>query len=569
MPVALYLRVSTEEQRERQSIATQREYAERYCALHQLQVTAVYADDGVSGTLPLAARPAGARILPDARLHRFDQLLVYKLDRLGRETRLTLEAVAELESCGVRVKSLTEEFDTATASGRLMLTLLSGFAAHEREVIRERSLAGTQRVAESGGWLGGTVPFGYRKEGSPRRARLVIAEEPLAPLGWSEAEVVRRIFRMAAEEQQSCRRIADYLNALAVAGVWARAQYQDRARKSAQRWRPGRIRHLLISTLYKGQHVYGKRSQNRPSGQVTRSVPAIVSEALWQQAQETLHHNFRFAPRRCRHAYLLRGLVKCGLCGLTYIGVTVRHRSGREESYYRCNGKHDTRGVYGDQGIRCPSKDVSGSWLEHAVWEQMEGLLRQPERVLKKLRRQQARERQRTAGRRALLATAGQQLQEKGAERDRILGLYRKGRIGEDIVERQIGEIAVEEDALRVQMAELTRHLQSVDSEAAQLDFTAVILDKLGARLHEELSWEARRELIESLVEQVRVDTQPEGERRVARITVIYRVSPRSVIGPETAGRGTTALPEPPAKFAFRIHQRAGRPGAGQLAATA
>src|SRR5579863_9473193 len=304
MPVALYLRVSTEEQRERQSIATQREYAERYCALHQLHVSAVYADDGVSGTLPLAARPAGARILPDARLHRFDQLLVYKLDRLGRETRLTLEAVAELEGCGVRVKSLTEEFDTATASGRLMLTLLSGFAAHEREVIRERSLAGTQRVAESGGWLGGVVPFGYRKEGSQRRARLVAAEEPLAPLGWSEAEVVRRMFRMAAEEQQSCRRIADYLNALGIAGAWAREEHQGRARKTARRWRPGRIRNLLISTLYKGQHVYGKRSDNRQLGRVTRSVPAIVSEALWQQAQETLHHNLRFAPRRCRHAYL-------------------------------------------------------------------------------------------------------------------------------------------------------------------------------------------------------------------------------------------------------------------------
>ena len=130
MPVALYLRVSTEEQRERQSISTQRAFAERYCALHQLQIATVYADDGVSGTLPLAQRAAGARILPDARRHGFDQLLVYKLDRLGRETRLTLEAVAELESCGVRVKSLTEEFDTATASGRLMLTLLSGFAAH-------------------------------------------------------------------------------------------------------------------------------------------------------------------------------------------------------------------------------------------------------------------------------------------------------------------------------------------------------------------------------------------------------------------------------------------------------
>jgi site-specific DNA recombinase len=68
-----------------------------------------------------------------------------------------LDAVAELESCGVRIKSMTEEFDTATASGRLMLTLLSGFAAHERDVIRERSVAGSNRIAESGGWLGGGV----------------------------------------------------------------------------------------------------------------------------------------------------------------------------------------------------------------------------------------------------------------------------------------------------------------------------------------------------------------------------------------------------------------------------
>ena len=180
MPVALYLRVSTEEQRERQSIATQREFAERYCALHQLAVSAVYADDGISGTLPLSSRPAGARIMPDARLHRFDQLLVYRLDRLGRETRLTLEAVAELEQCGVRVSSLTEEFDTATASGRLMLTLLSGFAAHEREVIRERSMAGSQRVAESGGWLGGVCPSVIARRAASD-SPTGVSEEPMAP----------------------------------------------------------------------------------------------------------------------------------------------------------------------------------------------------------------------------------------------------------------------------------------------------------------------------------------------------------------------------------------------------
>ena len=165
MAVALYLRVSTEEQRERQSIATQLDFALRYCALHQLTIHQTYADDGVSGTVPVELRPLGARLLEDARHHRFDQLLVFKLDRLGRDTRLILNTVAELEKEGVRVRSMTEEFDTATSTGRLMLTLLSGFAAHERELIRERSMAGTNRLAETGTWLGGVVPYGYRKEG--------------------------------------------------------------------------------------------------------------------------------------------------------------------------------------------------------------------------------------------------------------------------------------------------------------------------------------------------------------------------------------------------------------------
>src|SRR5580658_1416047 len=179
MAVGIYVRVSTEEQRERQSIVTQREFGLRYCDLHQFPIHETYADDGVSGTVPLELRPGGIRLLEDARNHKFDQLLVFKLDRLGRDTRLILNAVAELEKHGVRVRSMTEEFDTATATGRLMLTMLSGFAAHERDMIRERSVAGTNRLAEAGAWLGGVVPYGYRKAGEKGQARIVISEEPI------------------------------------------------------------------------------------------------------------------------------------------------------------------------------------------------------------------------------------------------------------------------------------------------------------------------------------------------------------------------------------------------------
>jgi site-specific DNA recombinase len=115
----------------------------------------VYADDGISGTVPSEKRPEGKRILDAARRGEFNQLLVYKLDRLGRDTRLIPNAVAELEKQDVRVRSMTEEFDTAAATLRLMLTMLSGFAAHERDMIRERSMAGTDRLARAGARLGG------------------------------------------------------------------------------------------------------------------------------------------------------------------------------------------------------------------------------------------------------------------------------------------------------------------------------------------------------------------------------------------------------------------------------
>ena len=204
MQVAIYLRVSTEEQRERQSIETQREFGERFCHLHELKVHHVYEDDGVSGTVPLEKRPQGSQILRDARLGKFNQLLAYRLDRLGRNTFLIWKAVEDLEKLGVRVRSMTEEFDTGTSTGRLMLTMLSGFASHERDVIRERSVDGTNRVAAAGAWLGGIVPYGYRKVGEKRDARLVLSDNPVSSNELSEADVVRLIYRLAAVERRSC-----------------------------------------------------------------------------------------------------------------------------------------------------------------------------------------------------------------------------------------------------------------------------------------------------------------------------------------------------------------------------
>jgi site-specific DNA recombinase len=549
MAVGIYLRVSTEEQRERQSIATQRDFAGRYTDLHQLPIHAVYADDGVSGTVPVDRRPAGARLLRDARLKKFDQLLVYKLDRLGRETRLTLEAVAELETCGVRVRSMTEEFDSQTPIGRLMITMLSGFAAHEREVIRERSVAGTERKAEAGVWLGGITPYGYRKQGMKGESRLVISEELIPGFQLSEAEVIRTIYRMCAKEKKSCQRIADHFNRLGLpsgsADTVSSQGSGKRNRRVAKIWRPAHVGNLIRSRTYMGQHVYGKRSNTRNRKTITRSVPAIVSEKLWKAAQKVLRSNQIMCPRNRKHSYLLRGLIKCGLCGLTFSGITLRAQG---DHYYRCNGRQMARGLYGLHGKKCPANAINGDYVERLVWADIEAFLRNPGDVLERLRdrlslKEEDRKRQEKE-----LKSFKERFEQKSAERERMLGLFRRGRIDEATLDRQLDAINTEAAGLQSGIEAAERAL-SAEDRTAQLRSAESLLSTLRTKLAGPISPELKRRIVEILVEKVQANTVERFGVQQSEITIEYRFSqpnePAALVLPRSHRLGTRSrIPE-------------------------
>jgi site-specific DNA recombinase len=562
MAVAVYLRVSTEEQRERQSIATQREFGERYCQLHKLAVSRVYADDGVSGTVPLEQRLDGGQILRDARLGKFDQLLVYKLDRLGRDTRLILNAVAELEKAGVRIRSMTEEFDTGTATGRLMLTLLSGFASHEREVIRERSVAGANRVAEAGVWLGGIVPYGYRKVGARQNAHVVVSEETIPNLAMSEAEVIREVFRMAAVEKKSCRVIATRLNDLRIPCAYVRDDRLTLRGKRKERtsgiWRPGRIRGLITNKTYMGIHEWGKRAV-KERAVISRTVPAIVTEAIWKKAQKTLQANFLFGKRGAKNQYLLRGLIKCGICGLTYIGVAANRPSGKREFYYRCNGAHSPA-VYGARG-RCQAKAVRGDQLEKQVWSDVESFLRNPEAVLEQLHTRLTSDGKEADQTRKQVTRLEGLLAQKATERSRVVGLYRRGRLTDADLDAQMDEIGKEETALESQVAEMRSKIDGADSIGANISSAQALLAKLRKRLDEPVSWEQRRRLIEVLVSRVQVDTVEESGVKQSRITVTYRFSepdqPMPLVLPQSYSTGRVIrIPVAPQTVGDHIRKR-------------
>ena len=150
MKVAIYTRVSTEDQANRNTIENQVTFAEKYCDLHELDIFKIYKEKGISGTIPLNERVQGKKLIEDAKNKDFDTLLVYKLDRLGRSARVTLNSIYELEGYGLKIKSMTEPFDTSNPSARFMITMLAGVADLERETILERMWHGANRAAREG-----------------------------------------------------------------------------------------------------------------------------------------------------------------------------------------------------------------------------------------------------------------------------------------------------------------------------------------------------------------------------------------------------------------------------------
>jgi len=541
--VAIYARVSSEEQRENQTIQTQIDTAKRWVEFQRLvnkpmEVYDLYLDDGVSGTIPFAERPAGKRLLQDATDKKFALILVYKIDRLGRDPRDILNSAHQFDHIGIAVKSLTEEFDMSTPSGKFMFNIFAAAAGFARDSQIERSIEGTNHWAREGIWLGGIVPYGYYVTGQKKQARLVVSETCLPGLTMSEAEVVRMIYRLLAEDGWSCVRIAEHLNALGIPPAYTKDNRQiarnrpegKRKEHTAGIWMYGRIRNLVVNPVYKGEHIYGRRSQ-KPREQIPRAVPAIVDVDTWEQAQQTLQRNMLVATRNAKRRYLLRGLITCGVCGLRLCGTQTRRTEGKDDAYYICGGKIPSRGRI--QG-RCPSKVVRAVELEETIWRDILGFLHELGSILAQLaqhlhsRQTQSRdlEQERTAQALAL--------SHKEDEKERILDLYRRGRITIADLERQLEKIAQEEAALRARLTSLETTLRGQEAIAMRLMEARDLLHNLRQRLKEEFTWEDKRELIEALVLEIRADTIGEGKEKAHNITVTYAFD-------GSAGRSCTA----------------------------
>lgn len=144
----LYLRCSTIHQ----NLEIQQNDLRRYAEARGFQIVEEFSDFGVSGAKD--RRPALDQMLTAARQRKFDCVLVWRLDRLGRNTKHLLMVLDELESLQIPLVSLQEGFDLSTPIGRVVATVLAALSSFEREIIKERVVAGIQNAKAKGKKLG-------------------------------------------------------------------------------------------------------------------------------------------------------------------------------------------------------------------------------------------------------------------------------------------------------------------------------------------------------------------------------------------------------------------------------
>jgi site-specific DNA recombinase len=488
--IACYLRTSTEDQGG--GLATQRAECARYCEQHGLAAPVFYADE-ISGTIPFEQREAGGRLLEDVRAGKVRLVVTYKRDRLARETVLVLLARDMLQQAGAEIAYAAESSGDGE-DGRLMDALHAALAERVRRDIVARTSAGLRRKTREGGWSGGRAPFGYSIEAK----HLVVDDEPIAGTDLTPAEVVRRVFAWVAEGVSS-RMVAERLGGLGIPAP-------DGGRGGA--WVDSTVRRLVKNPLYRGTRRWGRRTRVKGCELAEGVCPAIVTVGVWEAAQAGLARNFTYAKRNRRREYLLSGLVRCELCGSRYCGTTS---SGLR--VYVCGGRRHKG---------CQARQVRADELEAAIWSDCEDFIRAPGAVLEELARKQAEGRPGTAfaARRARALKA--QLARKRSERERVITLHRRGAIDEAEVGVQLDALRREQEALAADIAKLEDADARAREAEARLTGAAGLLAALGRRLDSGLSYEAKRRVVEALVDAVEVTTRGARAQRDINVAAAY-----------------------------------------------
>ncbi len=308
-----YVRVSTDEQvKEGYSIDSQSELNKKFIESQEWELLEHYIDDGYSAKN--LDRPAMQRLITDAKNKKFDVVVFYKLDRLVRSVSDLDNLLKIFDANNIAIRSVTEAFDTTTAIGRFLITLVAAMAQWERETISERVSINMLQKAKIGEWPGGIPPYGYKLENE----KLVIDE--------AEAKIVREIFKLS-------KTLGFYSIAIQLTkrGIPSRNKGE---------WHVDSVRGIANNLTYAGyiRHNEGGKNYKKPPREQTYyegiHKPIIERDEFWS-LQDILDKRRTFGGKREVSDYYFSSILVCNRCGSSFSG----HRGGNGRKTYRCSGK--------------------------------------------------------------------------------------------------------------------------------------------------------------------------------------------------------------------------------------
>jgi site-specific DNA recombinase len=431
---AVYTRKSTEEglEQEFNSLDAQRESAEAFIRSQTHEgwtcLPERYDDGGFTGGN--MQRPALQRLLADIAAGRIDLVVCYKVDRLSRSLLDFAKMMETFEQHGVSFVSITQQFNSATSMGRLVLNVLLSFAQFEREIIAERTRDKMAATRRKGKWSGGTPVLGYDLD--PRGRRLHVNED--------EAAQVRAIFAWYLEHQALLPVVQELARRGWVGKCWQTRHGRPRGGRPFDKTS---LYRLLTNVLYAGKVRYKDEIHDGEQ-------PALIDADTFARVQALLqsHGPEVGPPSTHRVTALLKGLLRCVPCDCAMTPAHTTRKGGLRYRYYTCVRAQKS----GWQS--CPSKSIPAAPIEQLVIEQIQRLGRDP-RVLEQL-----------------LTTVRQQDEARVAEwESERIGLERDLLRGQSEARKLLAEVGAgtSSSAAVTRLAELQARLAQVEQRLTRL----------------------------------------------------------------------------------------------------
>lgn len=347
--VAIYIRVSTNHQIDKDSLPMQRKDLIAYSSLLLgIENYVIFEDAGYSGKN--TDRPAFQQMMSRVRNKEFSHVLVWKIDRISRNLLDFAGMYQELKKLGVTFVSKNEQFDTSTAMGEAMLKIILVFAELERNMTSERVTATMISRASSGLWNGGRVPYGYDYD----------VETSLFSIIESEADVCQ-IMKNDYLEHKSLIHTARTLND---AGYRAR---------SGNEWSATTVWIILSNPFYAGIYRYNRYKgtesrQKNPEDEwimIYDHHPAIYTLEEHAAILAIMEENARFRnsigkQRSGKNVHIFSNIAYCGKCGSKMVSTPGKlHADGYRGSNYSCPKRRKTK--------ECDNATVSDTQLGEFV----------------------------------------------------------------------------------------------------------------------------------------------------------------------------------------------------------